>query len=72
MFELSDKIEDNIKDDIQPFLRKLNERKLWNDEANENLRQLSKLLKRKKYISFVGHPNRYHLTRIGDSCLYDR
>jgi hypothetical protein len=71
MFEISDKIKDNIKDDILPYLQRLNNRKNWNSESKENLRQLENLLKRKNYKSFVGHPSRYHLTRVGDSCLYD-
>jgi hypothetical protein len=71
MFEISDKIKDNINDDVLPYLQRLNKRKSWNSESKENLRQLENLLKRNNYKSFVGHPNRYHLTRVGDSCLYD-
>jgi hypothetical protein len=71
MFDLSDKIKDNFKDDVSPYLRILNKRKKWNSEAKEHLTNLEKVLKQKKYKSFVGSPYRYHLTRIGDSCLYD-
>jgi hypothetical protein len=72
MFEKTDKIKDNIKDEVWPYLLRLNERTSWNDESKDQLEKLKKFLKnKKKYISFVGHPNRYHLTRIGDSCLYD-
>jgi hypothetical protein len=71
MFDPSDKIKDNIKDDVWPYLIHLNSRKNWNSESKEILCQLEKLLKKKKYVSFVGHPSRYHLTRVGDSCLYD-
>jgi hypothetical protein len=71
MFEKTDKIKDNIKDEAWPYLLRLNKRTSWNDESKDQLEKLKKFLKNKKYISFVGHPNRYHLTRIGDSCLYD-
>ena len=71
MFDLADKMPDNIKDDVRPLLKALNSRKHWNDEAKINLAKLTKLLRKMKYQSFVGHPRRYHLTRIGDSCLYD-
>ena len=71
MFDLSEKLVDNIKDDIRPLLKSLDKRTCWNAEAKHSLINLIKLLKKKKYISFIGHSNRYHLTRIGSSCLYD-
>jgi hypothetical protein len=71
MFDLADKMPDNIKDDVRPLLKILDKRICWNAEAKQSLDKLISLLKKKKYISFIGHPNRYHLTRIGSSCLYD-
>ncbi len=71
MFDLSDKIKDNLKDDISLYLKLLNNRKKWNSEAKEHLTNLEKILNKKKYKSFTGSPYRYHLTKIGDSCLYD-
>jgi hypothetical protein len=71
MFDLSEKLQDNIKDDVRPFLKILDARTSWNEDAKQSLGKLIALLKKKKYISFIGHPNRYHLTRIGSSCLYD-
>ena len=71
MFEITDKINDNIKDEAWPYLVRLNKRTSWNDESKEHLEKLKIFLKNKNYITFVGHPKRYHLTRIGDSCLYD-
>ena len=71
MFEITDKIKDNIKDEAWPYLLLLNQRTSWNDESKKHLEKLKIFLKSKNYITFVGHPNRYHLTRIGDSCLYD-
>ena len=71
MFDLTDKIPDKIKDDVLLLLKALNNRVHWNDEAKVKLAKLIKFLQKKKYLSFIGHPSRYHLTRIGDSCLYD-
>jgi hypothetical protein len=71
MFEITEKINDNIKDEAQPYLLRLNKRTSWNDESKDHLQELKIFLKNKNYITFVGHPKRYHLTRIGDSCLYD-
>ena len=71
MFDLSEKLSDNVKDDVRPLLKILDKRTRWNAEAKQSLTNLIELLQKKQYISFVGHPNRYHLTRIGSSCLYD-
>lgn len=71
MFNLSDMIKDTVNDDVRPLLKLLNSRNGWNAEAKEHFVQLEKLLKRKSYKVFVGHPTRYHLSRIGQSCLYD-
>lgn len=71
MFDLADKMPDNIKDDVRPLLKSLDKRTCWNAEAKQSLSELIAFLKKKKYISFIGHPNRYHLTRIGSSFLYD-
>lgn len=71
MFNQSDKIKDTIDDDVRPILDALNTREGWNTQAREHLAELKKLLKRKRYKTFMGHPTRYHLTSIGQSCLYD-
>ena len=71
MFDLSEQLQDKIKDDVRLFLKVLNSRTSWNENAKQSLSKLIALLKKKKYISFTGHPKRYHLTRIGTSCLYD-
>ena len=71
MFDLSDVIADTVKDDIQPLLQKLQSRKGWNAQAKKDLDNLVAKLRQKNYITFVGHPNKYHLYPIGDSCLYD-
>jgi len=71
MFNQSDKIKDTIDDDVHPILDALNAREGWNTQAREHLAELKKLLKRKRYKTFIGHPTRYHLTSIGQSCLYD-
>jgi len=71
MFDLSDVIADTVEDEIQPLLQKLQSRKGWNAQAKKDLDNLVALLRQKKYITFVGHPDKYHLYPIGDSCLYD-
>jgi hypothetical protein len=71
MFDKAEQIFDEVVDDVRPYLDTLATRKDWNDGTKFALAELKKILKKKRYKAFVGHPSRYHLTRIGDSCLYD-
>ena len=71
MFDKADQIFDEVVDDVRPYIDTLAKRTGWNLEARNALEALKMTLEAKKYITFVGHSNRYHLTRIGDSCLYD-
>ena len=45
MFDLADKMPDNIKDDVRPFLDALIDRKGWNDATKFALSELKKILK---------------------------
>jgi hypothetical protein len=71
MFERSQKIIDDLVDDVKPLLDSLNTRTTWNQRCKDEHKNLIKKLDQKKYITLSGHPNRYHLSRIGESCLYD-
>lgn len=71
MFDRKDQIIDDIVDDVRPYLDALAARTGWNSEARSGLKALMKILEKKNYKLFVGHPGRYHLTGIGNSCLYD-
>ena len=70
MFKDEDKLVDNINDDISILLKELCQRTKWNKEQKDILSKTIELLKAKKYITFEGHPNKYHLYKIGESCLY--
>jgi len=71
MFDKKDQMIDDVVDDVRPYLDALSARTGWNSEARSGLEALKKILKEKNYKLFVGHPGRYHLTGIGNSCLYD-
>lgn len=71
MFKVTDKLIDNHQDEILSLLKILAKRKSWNSESNEILTKIKDLLKKNNYKEFSGRPNRYHLSRLGDSCLYD-
>lgn len=71
MFSKEDIIEDTLHDDIRPFLDKVKQPGPWNKAKQDAKAELINLLKNKKYIAFPGHYSRYHLNRVGESCLYD-
>jgi hypothetical protein len=71
MFELTQKLADNVADEIKELLDSLNARTTWTQRCKLELEQLKKALEAKKYIYLEGHPKRYHLYSIGESCLYD-
>ena len=71
MFERSQQLIDDIDDEINILLASLNNRTTWTQRCKGELENLKKVLQKKKYKYFLGHPNRYHLSTIGESCLYD-
>lgn len=70
MFTLDDKMNDTIKDDISSLIKAMSDIPSWVKEKHKLHQDLISLLKKKKYMRFVGHTRSYHLMRIGDSCLY--
>ena len=60
-----------LSDNAGIIIKALQDRKIWGAEQKGLLEQLIDMLGRKQYITFVGHPARYHLTLIGQSCLVD-
>ena len=62
---------DPLTDSAGILIKALQERTTWSAEQKGLLEQLIDMLGRKHYITFVGHPARYHLTQIGQSCLMD-
>ena len=62
---------DPLTDNAGILIKALLNRKTWGDEQKGLLEQLIHMLGRKRYITFVGHPARYQLTQIGQSCLMD-
>ena len=62
---------DPLTDNAGILIKALQGRANWGEEQKGVLEQLIDMLGRKRYITFVGHPARYHLTQIGQSCLMD-
>jgi hypothetical protein len=62
---------DPLSDNAGILINALQCRTGWGAEQAGVLEQLIIMLGRKRYITFVGHPARYRLTQIGQSCLMD-
>ena len=56
--------EDPLDDDIGAIITKLLNRTTWTAEVERNRTELCKLLVKRKYIYFRGHPYRYGLTTM--------
>lgn len=71
MLNLQLQLLDPLTDNAGIIIKALQGREVWGAEQKGLLEQLIHMLGRKRYISFVGHPARYQLTQIGQSCLMD-
>ena len=70
MFHKEDAIEDPSNDDIGQLMNAIRKIPTWTKVKQELFKELVTLLKKKKYIQFEGDFREYHLTRVGESCLY--
>lgn len=70
MFKLEDKIFDPKSDDVGLILDQILAIPTYTKVKKQLHHTLIKLLEKRGYISFVGHPSKYHLSVVGDSCLY--
>ena len=71
MFLLDHKIPDTHHDEIGESLKRINSLSRWTKEKQEARANLIFLLKKNGYISFCGHVDKYHLSCVGESCLYE-
>ena len=70
MIHANDCLLDDLDDEEGCLLTKINDCSRWASEKHALVNQLLSLLKKKKYIAFRGHVDRYHISRVGDSVLY--
>ncbi len=71
MFLAEEKLPDPLCGDIGKLISKLQVRTTWGQREQDLRAQLVDRLAKQGYVSLVGHPSRYHLTLVGESCLYD-
>lgn len=71
MIEQQLQLPDPLSDNAGILIKALQGRHAWGAEQKGLLEQIRQMLQRKGYITFVGHPTKYHLTVVGQSYLYD-
>lgn len=70
MFEISQRLPDPLGGDIGALLLSMRALPTWTAEKASLNVALQAMLTARGYVRFVGHPSRYHLERVGESCLY--
>ncbi len=71
MFHAGEKLPDPLHGDIGELIGRLMARTTWGQREQTLRAQLADRLAKQGYVRLVGHPSRYHLTLVGESCLYD-
>jgi len=71
MLREEDKLEDNFKDDISNAISEFLKITTWTEEKRKSYTNMLKIIENEGYINFQGSYKVYHLTKTGDSCLYD-
>ena len=71
MLRIKDQIADNLYDEISGIVLTMAAKKTWDASCADMFEKLEKILSKKKCKKFVDDFRTYHLTRKGQSCLYD-
>jgi hypothetical protein len=71
MFRLIDKINDPLNGFVGQHIKKIQSISKWTKEKHLARMNLISFLEKNNYISFSGHLDKYHLSCVGESCLYD-
>lgn len=71
MFEHADTIPDTLSDEVGILLSRIRSLDTMNSEKRQLVEQAVELMGAQKYVGFPGQTQRYFLSRVGDSYLYD-
>ena len=64
-------ITDDLDDDVSALLQAMSDDDTWTSNKSALREELVGLLKKRRYVSFIGSPYKYYAHRVGDSYLYD-
>ena len=71
MLRIEDQKPDCYDDELANSIAQLSKLETWGAEAKKLYSKIESLCKRKKFIRFSGDYRDYHLTRKGQSAIYD-
>jgi UDP-2,3-diacylglucosamine pyrophosphatase LpxH len=71
MLNIEDQQPDSYKDELAVSIAQLEKLETWDAEAKQLFKKIERLCQRKKFIFFTGDFRDYHLTRKGQSAIYD-
>ncbi len=66
-----DALEDSVSDEIGAHLSKIQAIQFMNSEKRKLVAEVKALMSRKGYVEFESYSGSLHLSRIGDSCIYE-
>jgi len=64
-------ITDDLDDDVSVILQAMSDDDTWTSNKSALREELVSLLKKRRYVWFIGSPYKYYAHRVGDSYLYD-
>lgn len=71
MFDIKDQIIDPCSDEAGQLMVEMGKIPTWTKAKRALHTKLISLLKINKHTCFIGHVDKYHLSIVGESCLYN-
>ena len=71
MIKFSTVLADDFDDEILPLIKSINARRQWDKQKRSLRERLIDLLEASGYLKFTGQVDRYLISRVGESYLYD-
>lgn len=71
MFDIEEQIKDPCRDEAGQLMVEMGKIPTWTKTKRALHTRLISLLKLNEHVCFVGHVDKYHLSIVGESCLYN-
>lgn len=71
MFNIEEQIKDPCRDEAGQLMVEMGKIPTWTKAKRTLHNKLIEFLAKKKHTCFVGHVDKYHLSIVGESCLYN-
>jgi hypothetical protein len=70
MFSVNEQLKDPSIDEAGQIMLAMKAIPTWNKSKHSLHEKLKKLLTKNKHVCFEGHVDKYHISIVGESCLY--